>query len=298
MSASGSSWTASTRPAPLGRGGSVLGGPAGVRPRPGPTRRWARPPPAVVVATARGFSNAYQGAVEDVTTADSRQGGADNPVGPVRRRVLRDWPGRRGVLGPLDCLVRRATAIRGGDAGRQDDLECAGQVPGRGAVRMRRELLPAISAACILSPKMHICAASEQMLRPLPTGRNAVTADLLRSPANLPGHFTQPPLRHIDPPRRRIWIGTSRSTRTHRNQASPRGDPTPRPSPVPARFSGPGGRHRQRAGPRGPDPGRLRHHEHRRLQQRQLGIVPPPDRQPEEDRVQPAGYQRVDLVPP
>jgi len=39
-----------------------------------------------VIASARGFSHAYQGAVEDVTTADSRQGGPDSAL--VRSDVV------------------------------------------------------------------------------------------------------------------------------------------------------------------------------------------------------------------
>jgi N,N-dimethylformamidase len=61
--------------APLGGTGSVLGGPAGFeidRADPG----LGTPANAVLVASARGFSDAYQGAVEDITTADSKQGGS------------------------------------------------------------------------------------------------------------------------------------------------------------------------------------------------------------------------------
>jgi N,N-dimethylformamidase len=60
---------------PLGGSGSVLGGPAGFeidRADPG----LGTSPNAVVVASAEAFSDAYQGAVEDVTTADSQQGGS------------------------------------------------------------------------------------------------------------------------------------------------------------------------------------------------------------------------------
>jgi N,N-dimethylformamidase len=61
--------------APLGGAGSVLGGPAGFE-IDRTDYRQGTPPDAVVVASARGFSDAYQGAVEDVTTADSLQGGS------------------------------------------------------------------------------------------------------------------------------------------------------------------------------------------------------------------------------
>ncbi|HEU5419283.1 MAG TPA: N,N-dimethylformamidase beta subunit family domain-containing protein [Streptosporangiaceae bacterium] len=59
---------------PLTGNGSVLGGPAGFEiDRADPAL--GTPPHAVVVATARGFSDRYQGAVEDIMTADSQQGG-------------------------------------------------------------------------------------------------------------------------------------------------------------------------------------------------------------------------------
>ena len=52
----------------------MLGGPAGFEiDRADPAL--GTPANAVLVASARGFSDAYQGAVEDVTTADSQQGG-------------------------------------------------------------------------------------------------------------------------------------------------------------------------------------------------------------------------------
>ncbi len=61
--------------APLGGHGSVLGGPAGFEiDRADPAL--GTPADAVLVASARGFSDAYQGTVEDITTADSRQGGS------------------------------------------------------------------------------------------------------------------------------------------------------------------------------------------------------------------------------
>jgi N,N-dimethylformamidase len=60
--------------APLGGTGSVLGGPAGFEiDRADPAL--GTPASTVLVASAREFSDAYQGAVEDVTTADSQQGG-------------------------------------------------------------------------------------------------------------------------------------------------------------------------------------------------------------------------------
>ena len=60
--------------APLGGAGSVLGGPAGFEiDRADPAL--GTPANTVLVASAREFSDAYQGAVEDVTTADSQQGG-------------------------------------------------------------------------------------------------------------------------------------------------------------------------------------------------------------------------------
>ena len=59
----------------IGEGGSVLGGAAGFEIDRMDTAL-GTPPDAVLVATARDFSDAYQGAVEDVTTADSQQGGS------------------------------------------------------------------------------------------------------------------------------------------------------------------------------------------------------------------------------
>jgi N,N-dimethylformamidase len=60
---------------PMGGAGSVLGGAAGFEiDRTDPLL--GTPSGAVLVAQARGFSDAYQGAIEDVTTADSRQGGS------------------------------------------------------------------------------------------------------------------------------------------------------------------------------------------------------------------------------
>jgi N,N-dimethylformamidase len=59
----------------MGEGGSVLGGAAGFEIDRMDTAL-GTPPDAVLVASARGFSDAYQGAVEDVTTADSQQGGS------------------------------------------------------------------------------------------------------------------------------------------------------------------------------------------------------------------------------
>ncbi len=80
---------------PLGRGGSVLGGPAGFEiDRADPAL--GTPASAVVIASARGFSHAYQGAVEDVTTADSRQGGPDSPL--VRSDVVFFGTGAGGAV--------------------------------------------------------------------------------------------------------------------------------------------------------------------------------------------------------
>jgi N,N-dimethylformamidase len=70
---------------PLGGGGSVLGGPAGFEvDRADPAL--GTPEHAVLVASASGFTDAYQGAVEDVTTADSRQAGS--VCGLVRSDVV------------------------------------------------------------------------------------------------------------------------------------------------------------------------------------------------------------------
>ncbi|HUZ27539.1 MAG TPA: N,N-dimethylformamidase beta subunit family domain-containing protein [Streptosporangiaceae bacterium] len=60
--------------APLDGLGSVLGGPAGFE-IDRADAALGTPPGAVLVASASGFSDSYQGAVEDIMTADSRQGG-------------------------------------------------------------------------------------------------------------------------------------------------------------------------------------------------------------------------------
>ena len=59
----------------LGGSGTVLGGAAGFEVDRA-DERLGTPPEAVLVARAAGFSDAYQGVVEDITTADSRQGGS------------------------------------------------------------------------------------------------------------------------------------------------------------------------------------------------------------------------------
>jgi N,N-dimethylformamidase len=71
--------------APLGGSGSVLGGPAGFE-IDRADAALGTPAGAVLVASARGFSDAYQGAVEDVTTADSQQGGSASEL--VRSDVV------------------------------------------------------------------------------------------------------------------------------------------------------------------------------------------------------------------
>jgi N,N-dimethylformamidase len=81
--------------APLGGGGSVLGGPAGFEIDRADTAL-GTPAAAVVVASARQFSNAYQGAVEDVMTADSLQGGQDSDL--VRSDVVFFETGAGGAV--------------------------------------------------------------------------------------------------------------------------------------------------------------------------------------------------------
>jgi N,N-dimethylformamidase len=54
------------------------------------------PANAVVVASAHGFSDAYQGAVEDVTTADSQQGGTVSEL--VRSDVVFFATGAGGAV--------------------------------------------------------------------------------------------------------------------------------------------------------------------------------------------------------
>jgi len=70
---------------PLGTAGSILGGAAGFE-IDRVDERLGAPGEAILVATADGFSDAYQGTVEDVLTADSRQGGTVSPL--VRADVV------------------------------------------------------------------------------------------------------------------------------------------------------------------------------------------------------------------
>jgi len=81
--------------APLGGTGSVLGGPAGFEiDRADPAL--GTPANTVLVASARGFSDAYQGAVEDITTADSQQGGTVSDL--VRSDVVFFETGTGGAV--------------------------------------------------------------------------------------------------------------------------------------------------------------------------------------------------------
>jgi N,N-dimethylformamidase len=70
---------------PLGDEGSILGGAAGFE-IDRADEQLGTPPDAVLVARATGFSDAYQGAIEDVTTSDSRQGGSVSPL--VRSDII------------------------------------------------------------------------------------------------------------------------------------------------------------------------------------------------------------------
>ena len=80
---------------PLGGAGSVLGGPAGFEvDRADPAL--GTPENAVLVASARDFSDAYQGAVEDITTADSQQGGTVSEL--VRSNVVFFETGAGGAV--------------------------------------------------------------------------------------------------------------------------------------------------------------------------------------------------------
>jgi N,N-dimethylformamidase len=73
----------------------VLGGPAGFEvDRSDPAL--GTPENAVLVASARDFSDAYQGAVEDITTADSQQGGTVSEL--VRSDVVFFETGAGGAV--------------------------------------------------------------------------------------------------------------------------------------------------------------------------------------------------------
>jgi N,N-dimethylformamidase len=63
----------------IGAHGSVLGGAAGFE-IDRVDRELGTPPHALVLASASGFSDVYQGAVEDLLTADSKQGGSVSPL--------------------------------------------------------------------------------------------------------------------------------------------------------------------------------------------------------------------------
>ena len=79
----------------IGEGGSVLGGAAGFEIDRMDTAL-GTPPDAVLVASAQDFSDAYQGAVEDVTTADSQQGGSVSEL--VRSDVVFFETGSGGAV--------------------------------------------------------------------------------------------------------------------------------------------------------------------------------------------------------
>jgi N,N-dimethylformamidase len=63
----------------IGGHGSVLGGAAGFE-LDRADRDLGTPAHALVLASATGFSDVYQGAVEDMLTADSQQGGTVSPL--------------------------------------------------------------------------------------------------------------------------------------------------------------------------------------------------------------------------
>jgi N,N-dimethylformamidase len=96
----------------IGEGGSVLGGAAGFEIDRMDTAL-GTPPDAVLVASARDFSDAYQGAVEDVTTADSQQGGSVSEL--VRSDVVFFETGSGGAVFSVGsiawCGALRDTAV-------------------------------------------------------------------------------------------------------------------------------------------------------------------------------------------
>ena len=98
--------------APLGGAGSVLGGPAGFeidRADPG----LGTPANTVLVASARGFSDAYQGAVEDITTADSQQGGTVSEL--VRSDVVFFETGTGGAVFSVGSIAWSGALRESGD---------------------------------------------------------------------------------------------------------------------------------------------------------------------------------------
>lgn len=64
---------------PIGDAGLMMGGAAGLEVDRADVAL-GTPPHALVVATARGFSNSYLRAIEEVTAPDAHQGGPDNPA--------------------------------------------------------------------------------------------------------------------------------------------------------------------------------------------------------------------------
>ena len=123
--------------APLGGAGSVLGGPAGFEiDRADPAL--GTPSHAALVASAREFSDAYQGAVEDVTTADSQQGGTASEL--VRSDVVFFETPAGGAVFSVGSIAW-CGALR--DAGRGNprrphDLERPVPFPRRDAVRRQK----------------------------------------------------------------------------------------------------------------------------------------------------------------
>jgi hypothetical protein len=75
--------------------------------------RHGTPGDAVVVASARRFSGAYQGAVEDVTTADSQQGGDVSDL--VRSDVVFFATGAGGAVFSVGSIAW-CGALRDGDS--------------------------------------------------------------------------------------------------------------------------------------------------------------------------------------
>jgi N,N-dimethylformamidase len=101
--------------APLGGAGSVLGGPGGFEiDRADPAQ--GTPPGTVLVASAREFSDAYQGAVEDVTTADSLQGGSVSEL--VRSDVVFFETPAAGAVFSVGSIAW-CGALRDPDSGRE-----------------------------------------------------------------------------------------------------------------------------------------------------------------------------------
>ena len=124
---------------PIGDTGLVMGGAAGLEVD-RLDHALGTPPHALLLATARGFSDSYQHVVEEVASSDSRQGGTVSPLRARRHDLLRAPERGRRLLGELDLLVRLALAQRLRQRRLADHRERAAPLRRAGAGRRRSRL--------------------------------------------------------------------------------------------------------------------------------------------------------------